>query len=144
MKFLVSLLAAGFLMQPTKAISQIPQGADRVTANVTASKEKAIEKVVLAFIDAGLSVDRSEGGLVVSTPYKERGPFSTFVIRANIVGTDSSHSLVILTATYTFDSAGLPGRRTVDEGRKLVKPAEGDGPGWFAWLRMEKIARSLQ
>jgi hypothetical protein len=134
MKRFLVLAAAAVLATPLRA--QAPD--NRLTTQVSLTKEKATERVVIGFIDAGMAVDKSENGLVVSAPFNPNGPYWTFIVRANIVSTSAAQSMVILTSTYRYQYRGS------GETGNLVRPDKDAGPPYLAWAALEKIAKDLQ
>lgn len=121
---------------------------DRITVN--APTGVAYERVIAAFLDEGLTVDRGDrdGGIVVSVPVRAGGMVrGDFVYRATIVrGSDSSRvvlQVLMRCADCQALSQAMAGVDPGDPGWKPITSRWG-GEGSKAWNRLVRLAVSLK
>jgi hypothetical protein len=121
---------------------------DRVTVDVPFSRERAVDRTMVAFIAESLTVARNEGGVITSEPVilKSLGVDNSLITyTATVVPTsDSSARVVVMAYEQDLKREGYAGMNATADARK--KPITSHYRAMYIpfWQRVERIAARLK
>jgi hypothetical protein len=139
------LAAFWFLVFTGTAGTQEPRRTIEIPLAI--SKAKATELIQAAAVKEGWMVASSEGGVITLAPFETRKNKAVSVtVRANVLGSDSSSSVVIGGSWSNAIIASARQRNPMAAGYPAEGTIESGGRGFMkdAWEELERVAEAIR
>ena len=148
-KRLTGLLAVltGCMAQSPNQVAGEPER-DRIVVDVPISRERAVDRAMVAFIAESLTVAKNDGGVITSEPLEVESmtvDIALVTYTATVVATsDSTARVVVMAYQQEIEHTGRAGTQTTVDARK--KPVTSHHRAmWIPfWQRVERIAQRLR
>ena len=143
---LFALVAACMAPSPNQTAGEAER--DRVSVDVALSRERAVDRTMVAFIAESLTVAKNEGGIITSEPLEVESmtvDVALVTYTATVVPTsDSSSRVVVMAYQQEIEHTGRAGTQTTVDARK--KPVTSHHRAmWIPfWQRVERIAERVR